>query len=634
MSSATHIMKALRILLQTTLLTIAMTRLVSAQEVDLTTKLRLAQSFEQVGDWERASSIYISLHDADPQNYLFFDGLRRCYIQLKQYDKAIALVERRLVLQPRDENLLSVLGGLYYQIGQPAKADSLWQVVISRDPRNPNLYRLIASQMMEHRQYEQAAEIYRGGRRALANEEMFMEELASLYSALHQYELATGEYVRMLRQRPQQRSYIEARLGFLTGRGEGLRAALNVVQEEVRKAATDIPLRSLLAWLFMEGKDYQSALQEYQTIDKLSNANGLELYQFGQRAMQEKAHLVAARAFQEVIRKQPAQPIVAQARFGYARAIEELSFERDTTFQVGAAVLARTAWKPEEGPVSETRPSFEGAIKLYESLETDYPNSEIVMQAQYRIGIIRFQRFFDLDGAAAVFDRLRKLPFSAALVSEATATIAEVRVAQNNLAQARMEYQRLLTASSELYHERARFHLAELDYFEANFDSALTKLQAITTNVNTDLANNALQLLYFIQENATGAPAGLRAFARADLLMQQKKYSEALVRFQEVIQGYSSALLVDDATMKTGELHALLNHFPEALEVFRHIVTDMPTSILKDRAQMRIAEIYETKLQDKQKAVDAYEQLLIKYPTSLYREEARKRIRLLRGDVL
>jgi len=106
-------MKALRILLQTTLLTIAMTRLVSAQEVDLTTKLRLAQSFEQVGDWERASSIYISLHDADPQNYLFFDGLRRCYIQLKQYDKAIALVERRLVLQPRDENLLSVLGGLY-----------------------------------------------------------------------------------------------------------------------------------------------------------------------------------------------------------------------------------------------------------------------------------------------------------------------------------------------------------------------------------------------------------------------------------------------------------------------------------------------------------------------------------------
>jgi outer membrane protein assembly factor BamD (BamD/ComL family) len=49
---------------------------------------------------------------------------------------------------------------------------------------------------------------------------------------------------------------------------------------------------------------------------------------------------------------------------------------------------------------------------------------------------------------------------------------------------------------------------------------------------------------------------------------------------------------------------------------------------------MRIGEIYENRLKDKQKAIEAYEAVLINYPTSLYLEEARKRIRLLRGDTL
>jgi tetratricopeptide (TPR) repeat protein len=188
--------------------------------------------------------------------------------------------------------------------------------------------------------------------------------------------------------------------------------------------------------------------------------------------------------------------------------------------------------------------------------------------------------------------------------------------------------------SPELYRDRALFHLAELDYFEASYDSALVKLQTITANVNTDLANDALQLLYFIQENKTTAQAGLAAFAKSDLLMRQRKHSEALVRFQELIRQYSTALLVDDGMMKIGELHLLLNHTNEAIEVFQHVVHEMPTSILRDRAQLRLGQIYEDRLKDKQKAIEAYEQILINHPTSLYLEEARKRIRLLRGDAL
>jgi tetratricopeptide (TPR) repeat protein len=604
----------------------------AAQIVDDLTKLRLAQSFEQAGEWERAVSIYEALHEADSLNYVFFDGLRRGYTELKDYGKAIEVVQRRLRIQAGDQNLLATLGGLYFQMGDELKADSLWHVIISKDPKNSNLYRLVASQMIEHRQYEQAIQSYLNGRRVIGDQGLFVEDLASLFMVLQKYESAAEELVGLLRLRPQQLAVVEARLSSFTGRDGGRSAALKVVQAEVQRTPNDVQMQQLLAWLYMEGKEYDSALAQYRVIDRLSKAHGMELYQFAQRAMQEKAYTSAAKAFREVINEHPTQGIILSARFGYARAIEELSQEEDTLSGVAGAVPAEERVPAER--VSETRPSSQGSILLYESIVADSPNSEIAMQSLYRIGLVRYHRFFDLNGALAAFEQARGVRSTTSLSNEATATIAEVRIAQGDLAQARVEYQKLLQRAPGQYREQALFHLAELDYFEGNLDTAVTKLQGITTNANTDLANDGLQLLYFVQENKTTAPAALAAFAKADLLKRERKYAEALARFEDVLKQNPTALLADDGMMKIGELQLLLNHDQEALGVFRKIVDDMPTSILRDRAQMRIGEIYENRLKDRAKAIDAYEQVLIHYPTSLYLEEARRKIRLLRGDAL
>lgn len=625
--------KARTVLLLTALSCLALT--LSAQDIDAAAKLRLAQNFEQAGEWGRAVALYEALLEKDPQNYMYFDGLRRGYTQLKEYEKAIRIVQTRLDLQPSDIGLLSILGGLFYQSGDQVKADSLWQLVINTDPKNQNVYRLVASQMIEHRQYEKAIRIYLSARTATGNGELFIEDVALLYAALQQYDLATSEYVKMLRSKPQQLTYVEARMSSFMGREEGRRAAIKVVKEDVQRSQNDAGLHSLLAWLFIESKDFESALVEYRAIDKLNKANGAELFQFAQRAMQERAYRSAAKAFREVIEEYPKQHMTPYARYGYARSIEELSLEADSTFAItgsSAAWQISASSRASSEPVSETRPSYQGALSLYESIITDYPNSDTYVQSLYRIGYIRFHRFFDLDGAIAAFGSVRRNPMNQNLSLEATAGIAEVQTARNNLKQARAEYASLLGVDQ--HKERVVFRLAELDYFETSFDSALAKVKALTTNLNTDLANDALQLLYFIQENKTNSLAVLGEFAKADLLMRQRKYSEALSRFKEIAKTYPTALLQDDALMKIGELHLLLNQTNDGIGVFKQISNDMPTSILRDRAQMRIGEIYERILKDVSHAIEAYEQVLVKFPTSLYVGEARKRIRLLRGDTI
>jgi tetratricopeptide (TPR) repeat protein len=91
---------------------------------------------------------------------------------------------------------------------------------------------------------------------------------------------------------------------------------------------------------------------------------------------------------------------------------------------------------------------------------------------------------------------------------------------------------------------------------------------------------------------------------------------------------------VDDAMMKIGELYVLLKRPHEAISAFHFIADSIQLSILKDRAQFNIAEICQTVLNNKTQAIEAYEKLLSQFPNSLYVEESRKRIRLLRGDNL
>ncbi|MEX0601943.1 MAG: tetratricopeptide repeat protein, partial [Bacteroidota bacterium] len=352
----------------------------AAQNDEATLRFRLAQSFEQSGDWERAAIVYESLHAGDPQNYVFFDGLRRSYTQLKQYEKAIALVRSRLRMNPNDPMLSASLGGLFYQMGEEATADSVWKSVIRSGPSNPNLYRLVASQMIEYRLYEQAIAVYNEARGATGKSDLFAEELGSLYGALLQYESAAREYVEILRTRPQQLSYVQSRLSTFINRPDGLQSAFRVAKEAIRRTPDNGSLRSLLAWLHMENRDFESALTEYRAIDQLVKSNGTEILNFAQRAGQERAFSVAAKAYQEVIDRYPRRPDIPHAKLGFARSMEELSSEGVSP----VPPVSPQPGSPERGPVAESKPDVAGILSLYERIIGDYPNSDVAAQALFR----------------------------------------------------------------------------------------------------------------------------------------------------------------------------------------------------------------------------------------------------------
>ena len=595
------------------------------QDPTAANKLRLAQSFEENGEWERAVQLYEELFRADSQNIVFSDGLRRAYVQLKAYDKAIALVLRQITARPTDVALRTSLGGLYYDAGDEARSDSAWSVVLAGDKKNVGLYRYVASQMMERRLYDRTILLYRRARTETGNDGLFSDEMGMLYSYMQQYDAATREFVKSLRASPEQLGAVQSRIGAFTIRGAGLKAATDVTTEELLRSPENISLHALRAWLAMESKDFERALLEYETMDHLKNANGAEIFNFAQRAQQEKAYAAAAQAYRKVAYEFKNPALLAQSKYGYALAIDHLS---DTDAATDSSLQS------DPQAVSEAHPTLRGALALYQQVINDFPNTVVSAGAYFRIGLIQSERMYDVDRAIEAFDKARKIVRGNDLTFQATFHISDLYVENNRLADARRELAPIAAGDNVTYSDQALVRLAELDYFEQGFDSALVKLNRVSRNLATEIANDALQLSYFILENKTSAPAALAGYSKAHLRSRQRKFSEALTSFQDIVRSYPKALLVDDALMEIAGLDIRLQRYADAGATYRFIADSLNTSILKDKAQFHFAELYERFLNDKQKSIDAYQALLSRFPNSLYAEESRKRIRQLRGDPL
>lgn len=615
------------------LIVILVPALLCAQE-DPELRLRLAQQLEQAGEFERAAGIYEALAAREPSNYVYFDGLRRVYIQLKEYEKAIGLVERRLTLQRNDPVLLTSLGALQYQAGREKVADSLWNAVIRLNPMNTALYRVVASQMVELRMYEQAVSVYQRGREATGIEDLFAEELATIYGALQQYEAAVREYVMLVKRNPMQLPVAQSKIAALTTTPEALHSAVEVVRAAVEEDSRNPSLRMMLASLAMEARLYDIALQEIRLVDDLKNAQGSELYSFAQRAFQDRAFDVADQAYRDIIERHPSVALVPYAKLGRIRTVEERLASADSGGVLDVdnrLVTSRTAIR---WPVQESGKGWVEVNGLYEALASEYGPSTIAAQSQFRIGTIAYEKLFDLDRALAAFRVVERMREAGDLMLYARLNGARILTSQNRLGQSRSVYISLTTVSVAPVHDAAVFELAELDYFETKFDTAAAVFMVLGEDVRSDLANDALKHLYFIRENRSSAPAALAGFAAADLLVRQRKYSEALERFQEVRRLYPAALLQDLALLRVGELSLAVGRTDSALAAFRFLADSMQASIVRDRALLLSAEVHERVRGDREKALAAYEELLERFPASIYAQQSRQRIRILRGDAL
>lgn len=575
--------------------------------------LRLARSYEQMDQYARAMEIYERLWNSDPQNMVCYYGLKQNLILLQRFDAALAVVQKMQSLRP-SVNLDADAGDIYYKMNQPDRAAEIWQQALKSQPQNPAAYQSVAAAMIANRLYDEAIQVYEKGRSMLKNNALFMLEMINLYRARMDYRRAVSLYLDYLELHPDQYPFVEASITDFANDPEVVPEIEKTLIDRIAVNIKNLALRHLLAAWYIRTANYQAALQEFSLLDDYFIAQspkdekkiGNELYGFAQDALADGAYPYAIQAFTLLLSRYPNSPYELNARFGLASASEQTG-------------------------------DYATAVETYREIAANYrqKNPLLVKQSLFRLGEIELERLQNPAGAAGFFSEVVKIPPVQGITFEAMFRMADCYIRQDQLRQAQNWLQQLCDrySTAKYVQIRAQFKLGQLEFWQGNFEGALKRFATIQDEpmgIGNDQAgyylNDALDYMLFINENKSHGD-GLKKYAWASLLVEQKQFARALDHFYELVRSDSLGPLLDDAWLRIGELEYQLGRYPQALSALQTLIQKRPQSVHCDLAQKMIGEIYEVGLKDFSKAQQAYEVVLTSYPNSVLLEEVRKRIR-------
>ncbi len=582
-------------------------RTAGAQRANL---FRQALRLEAAGQLERAVALYKQLFEQDSRNSSYLQGIMRCLKRMKAYNELEDFLQDALMKRPGDPLILAELASARYRAGAKDEALQMWQGLLKDAKPDERIYRAVAGAMLENGLRDEAIEVYREGRKKLGSPALFTFELANLYLSRRDYRAATREYLRYLRERPQQEMFISGNVNSFCNEADALKVVLDEVRKAVARNPDQVAYRLLLADLYLRAQMYREALEEYiraerKLSDKQRRQYRFPLFRFAQTALRQGAVDYARQAFHLVIKMQPKSREAMRAQLGLAQAFAE------------------------EGKIEQS-------VAAYRDFAARYPKATEAREALYRAARLFWDRLQQPDSAAAVAEVLSLRYPNSQYALQAGLLLANCDLARADYEQARKRLEDVIRRAGKRWPdvaEEAKFRLAELYFYQANWDSALARLKEVATPPRLAkgagaFANDAIQLMLLIQGGRNLDPDVLTALAKARLAVAIWKPAEAESLLRRKLEERPSSPLADRLWFALATVLDTLGRKREALQTYAQLAEKFPESLLADVAQLRAAEIAE-QLGDVEVARRAYELLLTNYPKSVYLEKARKRLRAL-----
>jgi tetratricopeptide (TPR) repeat protein len=591
---------------------------------DVMNRFALAKSFEQSGEFEKAKQIYEELYERQPTNLQYFDALNRVFIQLKEYDNSIKIIESRLKTNEADINLYGQLGKTYYLKGDENKAFDIWDGALGKLPDNQNNYRIIANYAIERRAFEKAIEYLKKGKSFSDNPRLVAYDLANIYSLTMRFKDAANEYCEIISLNPKQYKLVESRILSYIKKPDALQQTIGVVKEH--QSDDIIAFDYLLARLYMEDNKLDKAFEIYLEIDDKQNNRGSDIYNFANFAYSEKEFELAAKVYNEIVARYPNSPFISSAKLGYAKTLEEvLNIEY---------AAANNTWKPFYKKKSIDHKNVERIISTYKELVHLYPRSEVASEALLRIGKILLYKENDIPSAKTYFDRIvNEYPVSR-FVFDAFIDLAKINILENNPESAERNFLKIIKNNSAGEDKRnlARYEQAKVNFYLGNFTMAKNGLGEILGNLKDNIANDAIELSLLLNTTLNDS-SNLLLFAKGEMLLVQGKYKEASVIFSTIASNKQGFVLQNRAALREAESELALDNYDKSISLLQGISDENEKNIYSDKALCLLGKTYQYGLKDDTKAIEMYESLLAKFPNSLYLDVAREEIIKIRNKV-
>ena len=370
----------------------------------------------------------------------------------------------------------------------------------------------------------------------------------------------------------------------------------------------------MIIWLFIQKKNFNSALIQVQALDKREKEGGRRVYELGTICVENKEYETARKAFQYVIQLGTEQMyyLASEKALLNTRFLEVTSNRNYSSEELTATVL-----------------EYQNALQRVGKKRTSLP---LIMEMAH------IQAFYSNQAPLAIssLEEALKMPtLTDSERAEIKMELADILVLKGDIWEASLYYMQIdKDFKFEPIGHEAKFKNARIFYYDGEFDFAQSQLSVLKESTSKLIANDAMKLSLLITDNF-GIDSNYTAmtwFANADLLIEQHKYDDAFVLFDSIVKKFPYHSLSDEILLKKARAMQLQGKWTEAVAYLEELLKYFKEDILADDALFQLAEIYENQLNDKQKAAEYYKKILFDYKGSLYVVEARKRFRALRGD--
>lgn len=599
-------------------------QLVSAQSGNnQLNRFLLGQSYEQAGDIEKAKSVYEELFRTDPGNAQYFYSMNKVYLLLKDYTSSEKIITDRIKIFPYDITLYGMLGSTFHLMGDETKAFKTWDDALDKMGNNIQIFRTMANFAIERRAFNKAIDILKRGQQSGDEKKTLSYEIANLYSLTMQFKEAAEEYCKILAADPNQLTQVESRVMQFANKPDALKATIAVIE---KYNDTHINFEIFSARLYTEAKEFNKAFELYSSVDKKLNSGGTELMSFADFLSKEKNYTEAENVYKTILERYPSSNFVSEIKLGLAKTKEaRLYSTSDEDMET---------WKPYSVIKPNRINEASEVIQLYDELSKIYPGTDVSFEAQLRVGWLYYYKFADYNKAGIYFQNvINSAPFSQ-FSSSAYEGLGEISVLAGELNKAIEFYSKILENQRAGNDRRnsAKFRLARFYFFMNENEKSKKFLAEITTNLTDNTANDAIEFSLLLNTAANDS-SNLVKFAEAEYLAERQKFIQAKDIYKQIKDDPNAFILKSISGLRETEMLVALSDFSSAIPQLQQISEEAEKNIYADKALYLLAKIYQFGLKDNFKAVESYEKLLAKFPSSLFLDEARSEIIKLKEKI-
>ncbi|MDO7873159.1 tetratricopeptide repeat protein [Hymenobacter sp. ASUV-10] len=572
----------------------------------------LARDYARRGEHEKAVFLFARLKSAEQVSPAIFPEYLASLQALKRYKEAEKLAKRAVKQHPEEGGFGVLLGGVYQAAGDAPAAEKQWTKVITQ--LTPAQVAPVATEFGRRELPAWVEKTYLRGRELAKNETEYAPQLIQHYTQTGEQPKLLAETLRLVQRDEQQLPFVRNMLQNALKEEKDFDALEKLLLTATQEHPEQASYSELLLWLQVQRRDFAGALIQARALDRRGKTQGARVMDLASIAQQNKDYESAIEGFGYVVREYKTGPYgnAARQRLLQAREAQVRETYPVDMAKVRALATEYEALLTELGRTPDTAPLMRNLANLYAFQLDERPR------------------------AMTMLEEVTAMPrASDEVVDQAKITLGDLYLLKAEPWEATLLYSQVEKSHKEtpLGYE-AKLRNARLSYFAGDFKLAQSHLDILKEATTREISNDAMQLSLLIQNNTVEDTLGLglKAYAAVEELVFQNKLAAAITGLDALLLKYPGHSISYDTYYLKAQLQRRTGDFAGALTTLERITLNPKVDVLSDDALFLTARIQEEDLKDKAKAQELYQQVITKYPGSIYGAEARKRFRKLRGD--